>query len=507
MEESIVLGLGLADAAMCAEDIIERVLDEGAEILYDKDVYERSHKFGIENTLNLIIAVVEIKYARYDPGPALIDEELEEPEPPCIDTWVRSAITIHKKFRTVDKEKAETFIPTETKTSMSFKSTFTRMNSMRKQKPPVVKIHEIAVPIPMNLPEPEVSDEEEYMRLKKERDYKRKMDDLARQEAVKKEEENNKRLLAKQLLGKSKNFTFDYQGGIIIVSQPAIDKDGEKIGYKITETILEEAKESPKPSPRGAHSSLPTERKPRMLEPIIDKQFKQIQSLSILDHIRLAPGVSIVSGNNTKSIPSLRGIDYLGSKKSPKNEMATKSSKASKDTDTEKEKSAQFIQKPIKNMNLLDSLSENTASMPNLPINIKRKLAPLVKESDQVKQYSLEMRNRDNLTAFDKFNLAIMTNSEWGKNPPTRAPKLPANLPKVATARDRWEIYGHIPKKPKSRPFMTTQELMEFASNIKKPRDRPFIEKVEHKVKPPPPPFGQTMNINFPLSNKLNSNE
>lgn len=61
------------------------------------------------------------------------------------------------------------------------------------------------------------------------------------------------------------------------------------------------------------------------------------------------------------------------------------------------------------------------------------------------------------------------------------------------------ELYGDILKKPKDKPFITPKELWENkAPQMKKPRDRPNIERVDKKTRMPPPPYGYTMINAFP---------
>lgn len=46
--------------------------------------------------------------------------------------------------------------------------------------------------------------------------------------------------------------------------------------------------------------------------------------------------------------------------------------------------------------------------------------------------------------------------------------------------------------KPKDKPFLQVSEIMQEGS-IKKPRDRPYVERVKAKQHKPPPPFGRTV--------------
>ena len=122
----------------------------------------------------------------------------------------------------------------ENKSSVSFKTSFYRTNSMRKPKNSPLKIKEDPVPFPMDVQIPEISDKEEFIRLKKERDFKRKQEEMKRLEALKLEEETKKKLLAKQLNGKGKDYTYDSNGKIIVISQFKNEKNLlESTSYKL----------------------------------------------------------------------------------------------------------------------------------------------------------------------------------------------------------------------------------------------------------------------------------
>ena len=110
---------------------------------------------------------------------------------------------------------------------------------------------------------------------------------------MKLEEETKKKLLAKQLNGKGKDYTYDSNGKIIVISQFKNEKNLlESTSYKFTDNPELVSKELIKSS----YDPTPAMKKFKALEPIPEKPFKQSQSVTILDQLKLAPGVSIVSG-------------------------------------------------------------------------------------------------------------------------------------------------------------------------------------------------------------------
>jgi hypothetical protein len=326
------------------------------------------------------------------------------------------------------------------------------------------------------------------MRLKKERDFKRKQEENTRLEALKKEDENKRKLLAKQFNGKMKNFTYDCNGKILIINPPKVEADLiEKVDFQV---IPEKPEEKIKSLPRtGQSTRLPQERK-KILEPILEKPLNKVHSLSILEHMRLAPGVTIGTSNRVASTARIHDLPSTHFKRF-------------EIPGTQPLKIPDFEPRSLKPLKLVETVSESVLTLPKIEkpetfkSQIKTLSRPSRKKPNQVKQYSKEMHASDNLSDYDKFNLAILNDLNWGRNPSTRNVKVPARVPKAMTAKDEWEIYGYLAKKPKDDPFISVEELWKLSSQKKKPRDRPFLEKVQNKTKPPPPPLGQTMFVNL----------
>ena len=477
----------LAKGFEIAYEVIEESLNLFAEEIYKKEIKFRSRGFGVNCTIELIMAVVEAGFVRNDPGDEELDQEYLEPLPPDTDTWMRSAIPVHKKFINKRVEKTETLLPSDLKSNQSFKTSFYRSNTMQRLMKKPSKIFEEPVPFPMEIVEVEISDKEEFIRLKKERDFKRKQEESERLENLKKEEENKRKLLARQFGGKMKNFTYDYNGKILIVAPP---KSSSELLEKVEFTVVPDPKpeDNLKSLPRTEHGTRVGNERKKLLEPITERPFKQIQSLSILEHIRLAPGVTI--GTSSRPLNSSRVPD-----------STTKSSM----------KKLQLLPlNPIippakkKSSRLLESMSEAALSLPKISETLQKPSKKVSstqktgkKKPNQIKQYTKDLPFTDYPSEFDKFNLAILSDREWGKNPPMKSVKIPARVPKAVTAKDQWEIYGYLGKKPKDEPFMTSEELWQIASSMKKPRDRAYIEKVQHKTKNPPPPLGQSMLMSY----------
>jgi hypothetical protein len=486
MDNSLDLELDLFKSFEIASETIEILLESVVQTIYLKEIAHKSIKFGIDFTLNLLFSTLEVNFIRYDIGSVPDCEESEEPQAPIQDTWVRSSVPVHKKF--IPPPEIEPSPLIDAKSTVSFKTSFNGTGSMNKFKKTTNKIKEqlIPVPVPMNYIQPEASDGEEYMRLKKERDSKRKIEEIKRLEILKKEEEEKKRQLNKQLNGKNNNFTYDYQGKIILVN-PFVSGKGliEQTNFKVVDVNKEYVKETGNSVPGTVYSGS----KMKILQPIKEKPSKVPQNYSILEYLKLAPGVSIIPGghkyNNTP-----KPLDKT-SKKLNWSEPIIKLDQVLKDKP-----------KKIPSTRVLEPIIETRPGLAKIPAKnneiIKLSIKdtdknPEIKTADRVRQYSKDKNKDEYLTPVDIFNLGIISNTNWGINPSYTNPKLPIRMPKSSTAKDQWEILGHLTKKPKNAPFMSTQEIISLSTLTKKPRDRPFVEKITKKNKQPPPPFGQTM--------------
>lgn len=479
-----------------AQEVLDSALNQFSEVIYNKEIKFRARGFGVSYTLDLVLCVLESGFIRRETGCDIEDEEMPELCPPITDTWMRSSIPVHKKFVSPKIEKTERLetIP-EAKSTVSFKTSFYRSNTLQKLIRKPSKIFEEPLPEPMEIDFIEISDAEEFMRLKKERDYKRKQEEIIRLEALKKEEDNKRKLLAKQFNGKMKNFTYDCNGKILIVNPPKIEADLiEKVEFKVKDE--EKFEDKIKSVPRTGQNTRNQFERKKFLDPIVEKPMSKVYSLSILEHIRLAPGVSI---GTSKRVANTARSGELASGPVKKIETHGPGLQSLRMP----EPGSEIMKKKLK---LAESASEAGLALPQIQSRKelslgtkdknKSKSKSDRKKSNQIKQYSKEMAADDNLTDYDKFNLAILNDLTWGKNPATRSIKVPARVPKAMTAKDQWEIYGYLAKKPKDDPFISAEELWKLSSQKKKPRDRPFIEKVQTKTKPPAPPLGQTMFIN-----------
>ena len=473
-EEEEIIGLDMPIGFGLASEIIEILLENVVAEIYDRDIYKRSEKFGIIYILDVILSTVEWKYIRNDLGTVFDYVEDEEPMSNSIDTWARSVIPVHKKFKPPSIRDSDNIaLALDVKSTVSFKTSLYRTNSMKRIKAPQEKpIKEGSLPYPMDFEMPIISDAEEFIRLKKERDFKKKQEENKRIDILKKEERAKKKLLSKQLNGKDKDFTYDCNGKLIIIVPFSTEKKViETMNYKVL---------SPKPPivenlPKKSVIATPgLETKIRGLDPPLEKTYKLTQSINILEHLRLAPGVTLIT-EQTNSTTSARSLESRRAKKGADSESILNLKKSLKDLPSPQ---------PIKNMALLETISENVKSLPKLPaVTNTYKYQKKLQAADIVKAYNRESNRNLDLNSIDLFNLGILSNPQWGSNPAAKGVKLPLRMPKALTAKDKWELYGHMITKPKDTPFASSQELWSLTDTVKKPRDRPYMDRKQKIIK------------------------
>ena len=138
----------------------------------------------------------------------------------------------------------------------------------------------------------------------------------------------------------------------------------------------------------------------KALEPIPEKPFKQSQSVTILDQLKLAPGVSIVSGP-PKPVSSPRPRENT--------RLAY--------TFTEPIIKTQKIPKilpaiPVKNMPFMDIFNQTSDPTDTKQPKYEDKKLTNTTSVDKIKQYTKDMIKSNNLNSIDIFNLGILSNPQ-----------------------------------------------------------------------------------------------
>ena len=489
MTEEIYL---LKDSFEVAQEIIAKIWLLVSEEIYDKEITLRSPTYALKEVLIVLLSTVECQYFRRDSPNDSFPEESSEPIAPPIDSWARNAIPTSKKLP------AKLLSPISL--SKAYASSKDSALQSRSQKNPGLKIQPVNLvnieefkPIPLFDPIQDFDEKEEFLRCIKERQMKIKQDAHDRVIELRAQEKQRRKLIMKDFNGVVPNFTHDSNGKVILITEFANPKttDMDEINYKLINQEFKYNHISPEPQiyPEIDFKSTPAEnlRKPKKLEPI-QTHFHELYTENILNHLRLSPGVTLISPAENKSSHFLAKGDTIKNIKKHQTEKLINTQKLFN----------KFNTKQLASTNLLETVPELTSLSPrNTNFKGKMKFSSTREYKKSVKNVvktPKDIKMAKELSPIDAFNLNIFTDKTWGMNPSYQEVKQPYKLPKTPTSKDMWELFGHIVTKNKDNMFTSTEELMPLTDRVKKPKDRPFIERKIKKTRQPPPPFGQTMS-------------
>jgi hypothetical protein len=97
----------LWSSIIASDYVLDYILDDVAEVLYEKFLDTKKIPFTVETTMGIIDNLLELTYIRYDPGEEHDWNEPLEPPPVTNDTWARGVIPVVKRQRPVIESKAE----------------------------------------------------------------------------------------------------------------------------------------------------------------------------------------------------------------------------------------------------------------------------------------------------------------------------------------------------------------------------------------------------------------
>lgn len=505
----------LGEAVIIAHEIIDSILNEGAEELYSKYIGEKSKPFSIRSTTDVFLVIAELHFLRHEIVKNINWPEAIEPKSCGIDNWARSAIPLQKRYVIPEPEPLLTQPEAKSfkshKSGRSSRSGITRRPNQPKKEKLIEEnpIEEAPQPFPIPTNKIVVTEEEEHLRIKKENEFKRKFDESERARKLKEElEDKEKRLKKEAAEMRKKLFTYDTSGNILFISQLKYDTIPKLISEVDCKPIENKHGDNLPPNTAAVGKRAPpVEDMVNRLKTAPAREQEWVKNMtsvqpSIFDTIKLNPGVTLAEGIRIKypyamhsaSHKNLTRKDYLN---------ITNPSKvpASSNMSMDKKSNVSSMESFLKNSKL-GSRRDILEEIPDY-----EDAAMLVEESEEIKRPAPKTeRGNGKITFFgpgfeyteetslNKFNAEILKNKSWGMNPTMKKPYAPDKLPKRPSSRELREIYGNISKKPKDKPFITSRELWKIhGSKMKKPKDRPYLEKVDRKTKPPPPPYGLTM--------------
>jgi hypothetical protein len=499
----------LHDSIIVAHSIIDHILNLGAEKLYDEHISELSKPFSAKFMTDLLLCTLEQEFIRREVCTENEWKEALEPSPCSIDTWARNAVPVRQKIIAPNPE-ALLVQASDTRSMKSFKSGRSTRSAMGKRAlkrttlntgKASLAIDEDPQPFPMNLVTVVLTEEEENLRMKKENEIKRKNDEAARKKKMDDEmDELDKKLKKDAAEMKNKPITYDCNGGIMFVNHPRYDA----IPKLLTEaefTCNERKSELP-PIGHSKKSKRKFEDIRVKTAPVREQDWvKNMTALgpALFDVIKLNNGVTISDGTRTKypqithsaSQRTFTRKDYAQyslNLKLPIGQIPIPLDKKSNQSHDSLKNSSRISSKrdaleEIPEYEGVDFIEESE----DFELPLKPGAGGKIQKFGQSSRLDEE-------NPIEKFNKDIVKNKQWGANPALKKPLIIEKIGKKPSDKDLKDIYGDILKKPKDQPFITVEELWKgHPVKLKKPRDRPHIEKIHKKSRPPPPPYGFTM--------------
>ena len=503
----------LNDAILASHHAIDLILTQGGEKLYEEHISELSRPFTVKFVNELIFSILEQENIRREVS--LEEEWPEVPEPsPCpIDTWARNAIPVIQKIVAPTPEHLMVQA-SDTKSMKSFKSgrsTRSAMGQRRINKNTLSiagktsnTIDETPQAFPINIPLVVLTEEEENLRVKKENELKRKMDEAARKKKIDDEmEELEKRLRKEANDLKNKEVTYDCNGGIMYVNHPRYDAIPKLLAE--AEYVHSKKAELP-PLPSNSKKKQLVDADRVRTAPVREQDWVRNATAlgpALFDIIKLNNGVTLSDGNRTKYPQIAHSASQRTLTRKDYNQYSMPVKSPVNSIPPLLDKKANLSQDSFKNSSRISSKRDALEEIPEYEgvdlideseeFDLGLKPYKPYKPGRNIKTFAVSSKV-DEENPIEVFNRNIVGNKQWGVNPATRKPLIVEKVGKKPDGRELKDIYGDILKKPKDQPFITVDELWKTqAAKLKKPRDRPHIEKIEKKSRPPPPPYGFTM--------------
>jgi hypothetical protein len=483
-------GCHLSNAESIIPRIIDKIVKDGAGLLMEKYLLSKQNDHVNDSLNNLIGLNLATEFAYYDAYPVTIEEDVE-PELVLMDNWARSKIETKQK-ELIEKPNVDDRLETiMTETRKSFYNAKEKAKKFLKESK-----HEI-LPTPIELREPEdYNRDEEEVRAKKEGENRRRDDEI--RELQKKESmmEEQKRLAKQTQDLKNKNFTYNYDGTLVIVNQPKMEKL-PPVAYSAACSIGQNIKDLiPSSKKKGSSGPLaPVKSKQRKVAEQ-EKEFlnKLLQTAPpVFDSFNPAPGVLLIEGGKTKQNPKLKQnftmtdgtlslsnstgtirlsrSEYLQitrggnlsrqnidkDKKAMNDQLRSLDSDGAKNWSIKVDGVKEFDPKEKNMRKMMDTASKD------VQINYKN-FEHLVKAADEIKMNSLlkvdekaqTSKNSTMIvdefkkTPIDEFNMEIMNAKDWGKNVVMSTSVVANTLPKP-TSKIFKQTMGVKSKYPRER--------------------------------------------------------
>lgn len=463
----------LVSAELAATHIVESLVDQGADLLYERYLDEKVIPFTVTFLTAQLAGSLETHFYRQDQGETAPWTPSSEMPRPFIDTWARGAVPIKRKLKVAELEHSASQPDTRSIRSAVTRLTYKAMKTVQgtsSSNALPAPIPEPVRPFPLELPQELPNPEEDRLRIEKEKELKRRQEEDQRQKKIKEEEDEMFHRMQKMATDlKNREFTYDFAGTIVMVNPPKAEKMppySQTVEFALPEPPVEPT-QRPRRRPQTKETTItaPKAKKTPASELEFVRNLGTVQP-PLLDNIKLSQGVVLTEQGKVKRfIPEktkkmkMSRSEYMQivEQAALQEDLEDNEKKGPASVAESGKKSAVTFSKRDLLNELMDQEDEEEEVMSR-------------RGSEKMSKASKKSR-KEEFSPVDKFNMELLKARDWGVNPHTRGAQLPDKLPTRPSQRALQETHG-----TKSR----------------KPRDRPFVD-TKLRTHLPPPPLGHTM--------------
>ena len=308
----------------------------------------------------------------------------------------------------------------------------------------------------MEQPEPEL----DVLRANKEREIQQRKADAEKERQWRQQREEDARRLERMASDlRNSNFTYDYDGKIVI-TKPRPLPSPSFVQFEVSKVPMQSTLSKMKTTISPKKATVPPKKPVQLAKkiPVSELQFVKIMNTTpnIMELLKIGSGVTAFESNRSKRGPDLK-----------LKTMTREEYRALTATAEDEEYQDEQHCKPSSKKHA--KTSQRSALM--------KKALSDIPDSDREEEVLVSaslpaLLPNDNLSSIDKFNLQILHAQDWGMNTGKGSP-VPAGPP---------------PAKPSARAERATHGI-----KMKKPRDRPFVDRKQVHERLPQPPLGKTM--------------
>lgn len=433
------------EATACAARAIERIMNEGAEILYDHYLMGMSVPFTAKAIAAQVVGIAEAIYIRRDLGETCNWCDDDEPQPAVIDCWASGRIPLKRKVVVKEASPSQTSLAESLGSDLSQTPTVSmkQVKAVRRNRtvePPAKEYELIVLDEPIE-EEPEF-DEVNRQRIELKAIANKKAADLKKREqrealeAARKVERDQEQLAKKAL-------TYDYEGKLIF-TKPAVLSNA----IFLPRFAVQAAEATAKPK-RVASTGI-TELKEKRA-PLKEVQFvKAIKAQTVMWDL-ISPNKGVIMREGSKA----RGERIDMGRMSRKDYMKrAKASRLDSFNDSQELSSLKEPSRNSKEPSIPTAISDvPDYELPNESEMFSMNSALLPSQPKIIQYRSGDVNFAEDLSEIDQFNMSILQDHDWGSSPQHREVRLPARLPRRPNFKTLHSTHGYKMRFPRERPL------------------------------------------------------